>query len=266
MITSMKNAFSVEGRVVLITGGNAGIGRGISEAFAECGAKVAIMSRSAENGQQAAREIAEKFGATVKHFQGDLLNRSDPEKVVKAVIEEFGRIDVLVNNAGAVRWFESIEADKNDFADWYDVIELDLSSLFVMSVFAAKQMREQGWGRIINISSNAAEIVNLPQTTVSYSASKAGVNHMSRMLAQEWAQYNIRVNVVSPGYTESNLGSKVDPVRYAELNKVWMEKTPTHRRNKPIEIAAAVIYLASEAAEQITGEVITVDGGYKLAN
>jgi len=224
------------------------------------------MSRSSENGQEAAREIADKFGATVKHFQGDLLQKGDAEKVVGAVVGEFGRLEVLVNNAGAVRWFESIEADKNDFADWHDVIELDLTSQFIMSVFAAKQMRKQGWGSIINITSNAAEIVNLPQTTVSYSAAKAGVNHMTRMLAQEWAQYNIRMNAVAPGYTESNLGSKVDPVKYAELNKFWMERTPTGRRNKPLEIAAAVIYLASAASEQITGTVITVDGGYSLAN
>ena len=266
MISSMKDAFSVKGLSVLITGGNAGIGKGISEAFAECGANVAIMSRNEETGKEAAREIAERFGANVKYFQGDVLKKGDPEKVVKAVVEEFGRIDVLVNNAGAVRWFESIEADKNDFADWYDVIDLDLSSLFIMSVFVAKQMRQQGWGSIINISSNAAEIVNLPQTTVSYSAAKAGVNHMTRMLAQEWAQYKIRLNCVAPGYTESNLGSKVDPVKYAELNKIWMDRTPTGRRNKPIEIAAAVIYLASEASEQITGTVITVDGGYMLSN
>jgi len=262
----MKDAFSVKGLNVLITGGNAGIGRGISEAFAECGANVAIMSRGAENGQAAAKEIAEKFNAKVKHFQGDLLKKGDPEKVINAMVADFGRIDVLVNNAGAVRWFESIEADKNDFADWYEVIELDLSSMFIMSVFAAKHMRNQGWGSIINISSNAAEIVNLPQTTVSYSAAKAGVNHMTRMLAQEWSPFKIRLNCVSPGYTESNLGGKVDPVKYAELNKIWMDRTPTGRRNKPLEIAAAVVYLASDASEQITGTVITVDGGYMLAN
>ena len=266
MISAMKDAFSVNGSVVLITGGNAGIGRGISEAFAECGAKVAIMSRNKEKGREEALRIAEKFKTTVKHFPGDLLEKGDPERVVNSVVAEFGRLDVLVNNAGATRWFDSIDADKNDFADWREVIELDLTSYFIMSVFAAKQMRDQGRGCIINITSNAAEIVNLPQTTVSYSSAKAGVNHMTRMLAQEWAKYKIRVNAVAPGYTESNLGASVDPVRYAELNKFWMERTPTGRRNKPLEVAAAVIYLASEASEQITGTVITIDGGYSLAN
>jgi NAD(P)-dependent dehydrogenase (short-subunit alcohol dehydrogenase family) len=127
-------------------------------------------------------------------------------------------------------------------------------------------MRETGGGVIINITSNAGEIVNEPQTTVSYSASKAGINHMTRMLAHEWAKYGIRVNAVAPGYTESKLGAAQDPERYAKLNAYWMERTPTHRRNKPIEIAAACVYLASEAAEQVTGEIITVDGGFRLAN
>ncbi|MCL2366494.1 MAG: SDR family oxidoreductase [Oscillospiraceae bacterium] len=265
MITSMKNAFNVEGLSVLITGGNSGIGKGIAEAFAQCGAKVAIMSRNEEKGQAVAEEIAKKFNAIIKYYKGDLLSRADSRKVVEAVSKDFGRIDVLVNNAGAVRWFESIESDCNDFADWYDVIDLDLNSVFIMSVFAAKQMKKQGRGKIINISSNAAEIVNTPQTTVSYSVAKAGINHMTRMLAHEWAQYNICVNTVAPGYTESNLGSAVDPVKYMKLNDEWMAKTPTRRRNKPIEIAAAVVYLASEASDQITGEILTVDGGYKLA-
>ena len=266
MITSMENAFSVRGLNVLVTGGNSGIGRGISEAFAELGANVGIMSRNAQFGREAADEIAKKFGADIRHLQGDLLKKGDHEKVVKEMVEKFGGVDVLINNAGATRWFESIEADKNDFQDWYEVIELDMSSLFVMSVYAAKEMRKQGWGSIINISSNAAEIVNLPQTTVSYSAAKAGVNHMTRMLAQEWAQYKIRLNCIAPGYTESNIGNKVDPAKYAELNKFWMERTPTGRRNKPLEIAAAAVFLASPASEQITGTVLTIDGGYSLAN
>ena len=266
MINSMKEAFSPKGKRVLVTGGHAGIGLGISKAFAELGAEIILMGRNKENGDKVAAEIEAEFGTKVRFFQGDLTVKGDPERVVAEAAKEFGGIDVLVNNSGLVRWFESIEADKNDFADWYDVIELDMSATFVMSVLCAKHMRDQGGGVIINITSNAGEIVNQPQTTVSYSASKAGVNHMTRMLAHEWAQYGIRVNAVAPGYTESKLGAAQNPEVYAKNNAYWMERTPTHRRNKPIEIAAAVVYLASEAAEQVTGEVITVDGGYKLAN
>ena len=266
MISSMKDAFLAKGKNVFITGGHSGIGLGISKAFAEMGANIIMMGRRKEEGESVAAEISKEFGVKTGFYVGDLTADGDPARVVDEAFAEFGSIDVLVNNSGLVRWFESIEADKNNFADWHDVIKLDMTAVFVMSVFVAKKMRDTGGGVIINITSNAGEIVNTPQTTVSYSASKAGINHMTRMLAHEWAQYNIRVNAVAPGYTESKLGAAQDPVKYEKLNSEWMEKTPTHRRNKPIEIAAAVVYLASEAAEQVTGEVITVDGGYKLAN
>ena len=266
MISSMKDAFSTRGKNVLITGGHSGIGLGISKAFAEMGSNIMLMGRRKDEGERVAAELENEFGTKARFYKGDLTVEGDPARVIDAAFAEFGTIDVLVNNSGLVRWFESIEADKNGFADWHDVIKLDMTSVFIMSVLAAQKMREKGGGAIINITSNAGETVNTPQTTVSYSASKAGVNHMTRMLAHEWAQYNIRVNAVAPGYTESNLGSAQDPERYAKMNAIWMEKTPTHRRNKPIEIAAAVVYLASEAAEQITGEILTVDGGYKLAN
>ena len=266
MIKSMKDAFSVKGKNVLITGGHAGIGLGISRAFAEMGANIMMMGRRREDGEIVAAALEKEFGVKARFYAGDLTVDGDCARVSDEGAAEFGSIDVLVNNAGIVRWFESIEADKNGFADWHDVIKLDMTAVFIMSVIVAKKMRHTGGGVIINITSNAGELVNTPQTTVSYSASKAGINHMTRMLAHEWAQYNIRVNAVAPGYTEGGLGSSQDPVKYAKLNAEWMEKTPTHRRNKPIEIAAAVVYLASEAAEQVTGEILTVDGGYKLAN
>ena len=266
MISSMSDAFSAKGKSVFVTGGHAGIGLGISRAFAEMGANIIIMGRRQDEGEGIASEIEKEFGVKARFFAGDLTVDGDSSRVVEEAFAEFGSIDVLVNNSGVVRWFESIEADKNDFADWHDVIKLDMTAVFVMSVFVAKKMRQTGGGVIINITSNAGEIVNTPQTTVSYSASKAGINHMTRMLAHEWAKYKIRVNAVAPGYTESKLGAAQDPEKYEKLNAEWMSKTPTGRRNKPIEIAAAVVYLASEAAEQVTGEILTVDGGYKLAN
>ena len=266
MITSMKDAFSVNGKNVLITGGHAGIGLGISKAFAEMGANIMMMGRRKEEGEKVVAAIENEFGVKARFYIGDLTVKGDPARVVEEAFNEFGSIDVLVNNSGLVRWFESIEADKNDFADWHDVIALDMTAVFMMSVYTAKKMRKTGGGVIINITSNAGEIINEPQTAVSYSASKAGINHMTRMLAHEWAKYGIRVNAVAPGYTESKLGAAQDPVKYAKLNEYWMARTPTHRRNKPVEIAAAVIYLASEAAEQVTGEILTVDGGYRLAN
>jgi len=262
----MKDAFSAKGKNVLVTGGHSGIGLGISKAFAEMGANIIITGRRKEEGERAAAEIEAEFGTKARFYAGDLTTKGDPARIVDAAFMEFGAIDVLVNNSGVVRWFESIEADGNDFADWDDVIALDMTAPFVMSVLVAKKMRETGGGVIINITSNAGATVNTPQTTVSYSSAKAGVNHMTRMLAHEWAPYNIRVNAIAPGYTESNLAASQDQASAAKRNAEWMDKTPTHRRNKPIEIGAAAVYLASEAAAQVTGEVLTVDGGYTLAN
>lgn len=267
MITSMKDAFGVKGQNVLITGGTQGLGKAMADAFCECGAKVAFVGRNAEKGKKVEEEISGKYpGCTVKFYRCDLTEKGAPQKVVEAVAKDFGRIDVLINNAGNARFFDAIDADKNDYKDWNDVIGLDLTGYFVMSTLVAKHMRDQGRGSIINITSNAAEIVNLPQHMVSYSTAKAGANHMTRMLAQEWAPLHIRVNAIAPGYTETDLTPSTDEGELKELYKFWTEHTPSGRWGKPIEVAAMAVYLASEASEQVTGAVFTIDGGYSLAN
>ena len=265
MITSMKEAFSVKGLNVFITGGNQGLGLGMADAFCQSGANVAIMARNASKGEEVATQLKTQHGTQVIYYQGDITKKGDPHRVVENAIKDFGKIDVLINNAGVVRFFNSIDADENDFQDWQDVIDVDLTGAFVMSVLVAKHMRKQGWGSIINISSNAAEIVNLPQRMVSYSSAKAGVNRMTKMLAHEWAPYKIRVNVIAPGYTESDLTPAVGEELQSFMN-FWTEHTPTGRWGKPIEIGAMAVYLASDASEQITGAVFTIDGGYSLAN
>ena len=265
MITSMKDAYSVKGYNVLITGGTQGLGKAMADGFCECGAKVAFLGRNATKGAAVVKEIEGKYpGCKIKYYQADMTNDEQIKGVVDAVIKDFGRIDILINNAGVTRFFNSMEADKNGFKDWTDVIDVDLTGYFKMSVFVSKFMKEQGWGSIINIPSNAADIVNLPQRMVSYSSAKAGANRMTKMLAHEWAPYHIRVNAIAPGYTDSDLtpeGENMD-----ELFKFWTEHTPAGRWGKPIEIAALAIYLASEASEQVTGAVFTIDGGYSLAN
>ncbi len=267
MITSMKNAFSVEGLNVLITGGTQGLGKGMADGFCEMGANVAFLGRNKEKGAAVVEEITAKYpGCKIKYYSCDLLEDGAIAEVVANVAKDFGSINVLINNAGATAFFDSIDADKNNFEDWNKVIDLDLSAYFKMSVHVAKYMREQGWGSIINITSNAADIVNLPQRMVSYSAAKAGANRMTKMLAHEWAPYHIRVNAIAPGYTESDLTPGEDAEELEKLFAFWTEHTPTGRWGKPVEIAAMAIYLASDASEQITGAVFTIDGGYSLAN
>jgi NAD(P)-dependent dehydrogenase (short-subunit alcohol dehydrogenase family) len=267
MITTMKDAFSVKGLNVLITGGTQGLGKAMADAFCECGARVSFLGRNAENGNKVQEEISAKYpDCKIKYYQSDITKKDILKETVAAIIADFGRIDVLVNNAGATRFFDAIEADQNNFKDWQDVIDLDLTGYFVMSTIVAKYMRKQGWGSIINITSASGEIVNLPQHMISYSAAKAGANHMTRVLAQEWSPYRIRVNAIAPGYTESDLTPQGNEEEMKALFKFWTDRTPTGRWGKPIEVAAMAVYLASEASEQITGSVFTIDGGYSLAN
>lgn len=267
MITSMKDAYSVKGKNVLITGGTQGLGKAMADAFCECGAKVAFVGRNAEKGKAVEAEILQKYpDCIIKYYRCDLTEKGAPQKMVEDVFQDFGRIDVLINNAGNARFFDAIDADKNDYQDWHEVINLDLTGYFIMSTLAAKHMRDQGSGSIINITSNAGEIVNLPQHMVSYSTAKAGANHMTRMLAQEWAPYHIRVNAIAPGYTESDLTPSSDEEELKALYSFWTEHTPSGRWGKPIEVAAMAVYLASEASEQVTGAIFTIDGGYSLAN
>lgn len=263
MITSMKNAYDVKGKNVLITGGTQGLGKGMMDAFLEYGARVGFSGRNDEKANQVIEEMNSKYpGCFVKYYQADHRKQEDCQRVIDSFAADFGKIDTLINNAGAGRGRDAIDFIDSDFADWHFTIDLDLTSVFMMSTMAAKLMRDTGGGSIINITSNAGFVVNKPQKMVAYSTAKAGANHMTKMLAWEWAEYKIRVNAIAPGYFESG----ITPPEAAHLEKLWMEYTPTGRRGHPAELGALAIYLASEASEQMTGAILCIDGGYSLAN
>jgi len=263
MITSIKNAFSVKDQNVLITGGTQGLGLGMVDAFLEMGANVGFTGRNVEKAGNVIAELNKKYpGCTVKYYEADHRKQEDCQKSIDSFVKDFGKIDTLINNAGAGRGGDAIEFIDNDFADWHFTIGLDLTAVFMMSTMAAKCMRETGGGSIINITSNAGFVVNKPQKMVAYAVAKAGANHMTEMLAYEWAPYKIRVNAIAPGYFESGL----TPPERGDMMKLWMEMTPTHRQGKPVELGALAVYLASEASEQMTGAILCFDGGYSLAN
>jgi NAD(P)-dependent dehydrogenase (short-subunit alcohol dehydrogenase family) len=261
MISSMKDAFSVKGKNVLITGGNRGIGKGISIAMAQCGAHVAIMARD-EKAAKATLEEISAYDGSHRFYPGDVTKIADAKRVVAGVVKDYGKLDVLVNNSGIVRFFNVLEMDES-LKDWFDVLNVNLNGVFIMSHFAGKVMKEAGGGCIINISSNASRIVNLPQRICSYSASKAALDRLTKSLAHEWAPFKIRVNAIAPGYTESDLTPEGQDLE--ALEKYWKASTPTGRFNKTIEVGALAVFLASEASEQMTGTVSTIDGGYMLA-
>ena len=264
MITSMKNAYSVEGKNVLITGGTQGLGKGMIDAFLECGARVGFTGRNSEKAQKVIEEMEAKYpGSFIKYYQADHRQQEDCQRSIEGFIADFGKLDTLVNNAGAGRGGDAINFIDNNFEDWNFTLGLDLTAVFMMSTMAAKCMKDTGGGSIINITSNAGFVVNKPQKMVAYATAKAGANHMTESLAWEWAPYKIRVNAIAPGYFESG----ITPPERANLEKLWIQEyTPTGRRGHPAEIGALAIYLASEASEQMTGAILCIDGGYSLAN
>ncbi len=264
MIETMKDAFSLQGKVVLITGGNKGIGAGISRAMAQSGAHVAIMCRNRESAQKTLEEL-KAFGGSHRFYAGDVTRQEDARRVVAEVVKDYGKLDILVNDAGIATPFDAME-DTEDLSGWYRVLDVDLNGTFLMCHYAGLQMKKQGYGRIINITSNSSRIVNIPQKSCSYNAAKAAADQLTKCLAYEWAQYGIRVNAIAPGYTATDLVVGVpDEGETKGWTDYWLKQTPTGRFGKPIEIGAAAVFLASEAADQITGAVLTIDGGYMLA-
>ena len=259
-ITSLKDAFSVKGLNVLITGGTQGLGNAIADGYAELGANVGFTGRTQEKGDKAAAALQAKYpDVRIKFYRADQTVQTDAQAAVDAFVRDFGKIDVLINNAGCGGGDDAIGYLQNNFENWHRVIALDLTAYFMMSVMAAEKMRDGGGGSIINITSNAGLTVNKPQKMVNYSTAKAGANHMTEMLAWEWAPYGIRVNAIAPGYFKTAL-------EIAELAEQWQEMTPSGRFGEPIEVAALAVYLGSPASEQMTGSILVIDGGYILAN
>ncbi|MDD3777556.1 MAG: SDR family oxidoreductase [Actinomycetota bacterium] len=261
MIKNMKDAFSVKGKNVLVTGGNRGIGQGIVQAFAQSEANVAIMARDEQRGQEVIADI-EKYGGKYLFFPGDVTRKEDCQNTIEAVKEEWKKLDILVNNAGVCRHKRTLDLGP-DFKDWYEVIDVNLHGLFLMCYYAAEIMKEQGGGSIINITSISAHIVNVPQWQASYNASKAAAEHLVESLAVEWAPYNIRLNSIEPGYTATEL-LDLDNERVRQWHQYWRQACPTDRFLTPLEIGALCVYLGSDAADYCRGSVFEIDGGYRL--
>ena len=264
MIKDMKDAFSVKGKNVIVTGGNRGVGLGIVQAFAQSGANIAIMARN----ENTAREVLanlKQYGGKYIFLKGDVVKKDDCRAVADSVKKELGSIDILVNNAGICRHIRTFDMDP-DFKDWYEVMDVNLNGYFLMSYYAGQIMKEQGYGSIINITSIAAESVLVPQWQCSYNSSKAALNHLTRSLALEWIPFNIRVNAVEPGYTETEMLDIEKNERSISWYNTWKKACPTGRFCKPIEVGALCVYLGSEASEYCVGSVFKIDGGFLLPN
>lgn len=259
-ITSIKDAFSLAGKTAIITGGNRGLGLGIAHAMAESGANIAIFCRDAAKAAEALDEL-KQYGGRYESFSCDVTNMESVKDAVAKACASFGNLDVLVNNAGISCVNELLDMDEQ-LSDWYNVINTDLNGVVHMTYEVGKRMRDAGkGGSIVNITSNAAMIVNKTQPMCPYSCAKAAANHFTRCMAVEFGKFDVRVNAIAPGFTNSELSKHIPP---SEMDYI-INQMPSRRFGEPIEVGALAVYLASPASAQVTGTVQVIDGGYMLS-
>lgn len=249
-------AFSLTDKVALITGAGRGLGRACALALANAGADIALGLRDVNTGLDVESEI-KAMGRRVIRVQMDVSTVKEIRYAVEQVINSFGKIDILVNNVGVA---PANPAEKVTEADYDTTMNLNVKAMFFTSQAVATHMIRQGGGRIINMSSQAGSIA-LDDESV-YCMSKAAVNHMTKNLASEWAKYDIQVNAVAPTFIET---PGTEPwLKDPDFKQSVLDRIPLGRVGKPMEVAGAVVFLASSAASLITGEIITIDGGWTL--
>ena len=266
----LEEVFGLKGKVAVVTGGGQGIGQVVALGLAQAGAEVVIVCR---HGADETVKKIEEVGGKAYYVQCDVTDEAQVKTAVDSIIEKSGHIDVLFNNAGACYHKKAIVLEGEDLhgendgeatvAEWRRIIDVNLTGEYIMSVAVARTMIAKGIkGSIINMASMSGTIVNIPQCQAAYNASKAGVMHMTKSLAIEWADYGIRVNSLSPGYVGTPMSQP--PFVSQELLDAWAPLFPLHRMAKPEELVPAILYLASPAAGYTTGSALIVDGGYSV--
>lgn len=251
--------FSLQNRTALVTGAGQGIGRAYAHALGEAGASVAVVDIVLSKAEEVAHELADKKIDAIA-IQADVSRIDAAQAMVDTVIRHWGVLTIGVNNAGIGAW---IDAERVSEAEWDRMIDLNLKGVFFCAQAEGKAMLEKGYGKIINTASMSASIANKPQNQTVYNTSKAGVLHMTRSLAAEWATRGIRVNSISPGYTRTQL---VDDLLKTPLGQTmlpqWLSMTPMARMGEVTDLQGAIVFLASEVSDFMTGSDLIIDGGY----
>jgi 3-oxoacyl-[acyl-carrier protein] reductase len=248
----------LQDQVAIVTGGSRGIGRAIVKALAAEGARVALVYRGSKEAADAAVQEITQAGGTAAAFQVDVTDLNAVQECVGAVEKQWGPVNVLVNNAGIIHddLFVRLEPE-----DWNKVLATNLGGTYNFCRAVAYAMMRQRRGRIINVSSVAAEHVNMGQTN--YAASKGAINAFTRALAVELASRNVTVNAIAPGFIETDMSAAVRNKAGDLIEKKYI---PMKRIGKPEEIARVAVFLASDDAAYVTGQVLTVDGGLSLGS
>ncbi|MBS1794438.1 MAG: glucose 1-dehydrogenase [Acidobacteria bacterium] len=242
------------GRTAVVVGGTSGIGRAIAHGLAEAGADVVCTSRRAEQVETAAREIEERGRRTLR-VASDVGDKNSLQNLLDECLREFGRVDILVNSAGRTKRAPTVDFPEED---WDAIIETNLTGTLRACQVFGRQMLEQGYGRIINIAS-LSTFVALYEVAA-YAASKAAVASLTKSLAIEWARRGVNVNAIAPGVFKTDLNRQL--LEESERGREFQVRTPMGRFGQVEELAGAAVFLASDAASFVTGEVLVVDGGF----
>jgi NAD(P)-dependent dehydrogenase (short-subunit alcohol dehydrogenase family) len=251
---NVKQLFDLTGRVAIVTGGSIGLGRQMAEGLAEMGAHLVLCARKEERCRQAAEEL-QQLGIKVLPLACDVKSPGSIQELVDATIVQFGRIDVLINNAGT-SWGAPVEEMRLE--DWNKVIETNLTGTFLCAQAVGKVMIRQGRGKIINIASVAGlggAPVELP--AIGYHASKGGVISFTKDLACKWAPHNIQVNAIAPGWFPTHMSNRV----LEHHRELFLSHIPLRRFGNEHDLKGAAVFLASDASNYVTGHVLVVDGG-----
>lgn len=257
---STKNVmeqFSLKDRIAIVTGGGQGLGKSMAIALAQAGADIVIASRRIETALET-QELIGQEGVKCTVIKGDMRNEDDVKAMVAQVLDEYGKIDILFNNAGT--WLGD-DAEKVTTEDWKEVIDVNLTGPFIVSREVGKVMLRQGKGSIVNIGSMSGLIVNTPQNQCAYNASKGGLIMLTKSMATEWATRGVRVNALCPGYMRTEMSED----RYQRKDPAierWFAMTPMGRSGQTDELMGIAVYLASDASSFVTGATYLVDGGY----
>ena len=261
MTAPQRDIFDLTGRVAIVTGASRGIGEALAHGLADRGADVVVNYHSAADRAAAVVANIKAKGRRAIAVQADVSEEADADRLVAETVAEFGKVDILINNAGIVL---PAAAEDCALSDWRRTMAVNLDGVFLVTRAAGREMIARKSGAIISVGSMSGQIVNWPFRHAAYNVSKAGVHMLTKALATEWAEHGIRVNAIAPGYIRTELTDEVLREHPDVVKNHWARGAVQDRIGDVGELVGATVYLASDAASFTTGEIITIDGGLTL--